>query len=129
MSSPGLTRRSIFCGFLDRRVEPGDDNRAAVETNWLEQRPHLPQLGEEDDVEGLAQLADAGGAAGAALVADDPLHRLDVAEAPLLEGILEVDPLLGQLVEVPVAAGVAIDREPGVAHRRITAIGRRPVPG
>src|SRR5437773_9669259 len=90
----------------------------------LEQRPHLPQLGREDDVERLAQVADAGGAAGAALVADDPLHRLDVAKAPLLEGILEVDQLLGQLVEVPVAAGVAIDREPGVAHRRIAAIGR-----
>ena len=40
---------------------------------------------------------------------DDPLHDLEVAEAPLLEGVLDVDELLAGLVDAPVLGGRGID--------------------
>src|SRR5713226_8876762 len=51
---------------------------------------HLPQFGEETDVERTAQIGDARGAAGAAVAPDDALDGGDVAETPLLEPVLEV---------------------------------------
>src|SRR5688500_1423059 len=48
---------------------------------------HLVQLGEERQVERAAQEVDARRPARAGLVTDDPLHDLEVAEAPLLEGV------------------------------------------
>ena len=67
-------------------------------------------------VEGRFQEADSARAAGAALEADDALHRLHVAESPLLEPVFQIDQLFGQFVQVKVLLGVAIDLEPGIAH-------------
>jgi MFS family permease len=107
-------------------LSKGEGHRCPV-NGLLQQRADLPQLREEAALEHPAEIGDPGGAAGAALHADNPLHRLDVSEAPLLEGILEVDQLLGQLVEIPVPGGVAIDGEPGVAHRGVRLVGLAPV--
>src|SRR5438445_13824013 len=72
----------------------------------------LPDLGEQHDVEHLAQIADARGAAGAALESDDALDRGHMAEAPEAKRILEVGELLAELVQVPVRLRIAIDHEP-----------------
>src|SRR3954463_8708977 len=70
----------------------------------------VEQLREEGEVQGGAEEADPGGAARAALVADDALHGLHVTEAPELEGLLDVDELLAHLVGLPVALRGLVDR-------------------
>src|SRR5690606_14853972 len=63
----------------------------------------------------------AAGSPRAALQADHALHRGDVVEAPAAEIVLEIDQLLGQLVKLPVAVRLVIDRPPrlqnGLAFR------------
>src|SRR3954469_25577941 len=76
-----------------------------------------PELREKHHVQHPAQVVHARGAAGAALQADDPLHRGRMAEAPLAERVFEIDQLLGELVELPVLPGVPVDLHPGLAHR------------
>jgi hypothetical protein len=49
-------------------------------------------------------------------VADDALHRAGVAEAPGLEGILQVHEFLGQLVEVEIGLAARVDAGPGLHH-------------
>src|SRR4029077_18105385 len=71
------------------------------------------ELGEKLELERLGQVGDAAGAARAALVADDALDGLQVVEAPELEVVVQVDELLGELVQVPAAPGVVVDAEPG----------------
>src|SRR5690606_16009673 len=78
-----------------------------------------PDLREEADIDHALQIADAAGAARAALESDDPLDRHTVAEAPGLELVLEVHQALGQLVEIPVALGIPVDLGPRRAHRLV----------
>jgi hypothetical protein len=78
--------------------------------------PQRKQLREQHHVQHLAQVADAGRAAGAGLEADDALDRRHVAEAPGAEGGLHVDQLFGQFVQRPVVLGVAVDLQPGRQH-------------
>src|SRR5258708_36743230 len=52
------------------------------------------------------------GAAGTGPAANDPLDRGHMPEPPLAEVILEIDQLLGELVELPMMRRVAIDRDP-----------------
>ena len=86
-------------------------------------RAQLPDLGEQDDVEHLPQVADAAGAAGAALEADHALDRRHVAEAPEPEHVLEVGQLLAELVQVPVRFRVAVDDEPGLLDAFVRHVG------
>ncbi|CAM0120688.1 conserved hypothetical protein [Stenotrophomonas maltophilia] len=69
----------------------------------------MEQLGEEGQLQCLGQEAHAGRATGAALEADHPHHRAHVAEAPQLEGGLQVHQVLAQRVLAPVAVGVLVD--------------------
>src|SRR6185503_10427093 len=87
----------------------------------------VPELGEQADLERLAQIHHALGAARAALEADDALDRRQVAETPLREAVLEVDELLGELVEVPVLLGVAVDLQPSLLDALVVLGG--PAPG
>ena len=88
----------------------------------------LVELGEEGQVEGAAQEVDARGAAGAGLVADRALHDLEVAEAPLLEVVLDVDELLAGLVDAPVLLGRGVDaRRTSRPASGFGAVGLRPV--
>src|SRR5437868_2912305 len=75
-------------------------------------RPSSPQLGKQHRLQQAAQVIHPRGAAGAALEADDTLHGGGVAEAPLAKGILQVHQFLGQLVELPMPVGMAIDLDP-----------------
>src|SRR6185503_20121008 len=84
-------------------------------------------LGKEDHVEQSAQVPHARSAPGAALEADHALDRGRVAEAPLAKRVLEVDELLGELVEVPMLGRVAIDVDPRTAHRFVERMARAPV--
>ena len=72
-----------------------------------------PKFWKQHDLEHLLQIGRARGAAGAALQADDAFDRGDVVETPAAEIVLEVDQLLGQLVEHPVALRIAVDGLPG----------------
>src|SRR6185437_16705614 len=87
----------------------------------------LPDLRKEHDVEHLAQVAHAGGAAGAALEADDALDRRYVTEAPEAEDVLEVGELLAELIEVPVGGRIAIDDEPRLLDPVAGHVRLRPV--
>src|SRR5258708_31498837 len=71
----------------------------------LERGARAPQLGEELDVEHAPQVIHSRGAAGAALQPDHALDRRRVAEAPLPEGVLEGDQLLGQFLQAPLLRG------------------------
>jgi hypothetical protein len=84
-----------------------------------ERGPDVPQLRKKSGPQRFPEIGDAGGAAGAAFGADDALDRRHVAEPPLLEPVLEIDQLLGQFIDVPMGLRVAIDLDPGVAHRRV----------
>src|SRR3954465_2288467 len=57
-------------------------------------RPDVQQLREDRQIRAGPRGAPAGRAARAALVADDPLDGLHVAETPEREGLLDVDQLL-----------------------------------
>src|SRR3569623_2049756 len=78
--------------------------------------PHVPQFGEQLDLEHLAQIGDALSPAGAALEPDHALDRGDVVEPPAPEIILEVDQLLGELVRRPMLLGRQIYPAPGSLH-------------
>src|SRR5215210_7983501 len=107
-ATPSTTPRPTS-GAIRRRRSPAD------------LRPNLQQLREEGQVQCGAQEPDARRAAGPALVADDPLHRLHVPEAPQLEGLLDVDELLAHLVLLPVAIGVLVD---ALEHLQQTGVAR-----
>src|SRR5690606_13249503 len=89
-------------------------------------RADAVELGEERQIQSTLEEVDAGAAAGALLEPDRALHGAQVAEAPELEGVLEVDEVLAGGVLGPVRRGVAVDpREhqvqlghlhPGPAH-------------
>ena len=64
---------------------------------------NVEQFREEGEVQRCAQEPDARRAARAALVADDALDRLHVAESPELEALLDVDELLAQVVRRPLS--------------------------
>src|SRR3954466_4119300 len=74
-----------------------------------------PELREKHHIQHAAQVVHARGAAGAALEADDPLHRGRMAEAPLAERVFEIHQLLRELVELPMLLGVPIDLHPRLA--------------
>src|SRR6201987_5265489 len=78
--------------------------------------PHLPELRKQHDIEHLAQIADATGAAGATLQSDDALDRGDVVEAPAAKIILEVDELFGELIDLPMRLRRSVDHLPGLDH-------------
>src|SRR3982751_4460466 len=75
----------------------------------LERRSHVPELGEEHVEQRFFEERHAGAAAGAALEADDALDGGDVAEAPKLEALFDVDELLAHVVSGPVLGGVFVD--------------------
>src|SRR5678816_3502855 len=72
-------------------------------------RPYFQQLRKERQLQRLLQERNAGRTAGAALVADDALDRLHVAEAPELEALLDVDELLAHVVVAPELLGLLVD--------------------
>src|SRR5450631_1588342 len=107
----------------DRRMAPGFSQIATA----LKRGANLPEFGEQHDVEHLAQVPRPAGAAGAALEADDPLHRGDVVEAPAAEIVLEIDQLLGELIDLPMRRRFAVDRFPGREHGGVLLPGRAPL--
>jgi hypothetical protein len=46
-----------------------------------------------------------------------------VLEAPQLESIIEIHEVLGELVQIPVLAGIVINAEPGGRHRLAGLVG------
>src|SRR4029079_1110876 len=72
-----------------------------------------PEFRKKFDLEHLAQLEDARGAAGSALQADDALDRRDVVEAPAAEIVFEIDQLFSKLIEHPVFRWRRMDVLPG----------------
>src|SRR5215510_11000279 len=70
---------------------------------------HLPELGEELQLQRLGEIRHAARTAGAGLVADDALHGLEVMEAPELEFLVEVHQPFRHLVEIPVLLGVVVN--------------------
>src|SRR5947209_12093442 len=75
-------------------------------------RPQRPKLREDTLVERRSQVGGASRAARAHLVADDPLDGQDMLVAPRREGIVDIDQLFSELVEIEPTLGVAIDFEP-----------------
>jgi hypothetical protein len=65
----------------------------------------MPEFGEELGLEHPLEVAYAPRPPGPPLEADDALHGGHVVEAPAAEIVLEVDELLGQLVELPMRLG------------------------
>src|SRR5438105_3020535 len=82
-----------------------------------------PQFGNQLDLEHPLEIADPAGAAGASLEADHALHRRHVVEAPAAKVILEIDQLLGELIEHPVGFGRLIDAAPGLQHALVEMMG------
>ena len=82
------------------------------------------QAREQHDVEHLAQVRRAAGAAGALLEADDALDGRYVTEAPLAERILEIDEFLGHLV---VLLRMTVHLEPRGFDRLVVPGRLRPV--
>src|SRR4051794_14403387 len=78
-----------------------------------QRRPERPQFGEEALVERGAQVRRSGRAAGAALVADDPLDGKHMLVPPARQRVVDVEKLFGELVKVEPAFRIAIDLEPG----------------
>src|SRR6185437_7123993 len=103
LRSPGLLRcaRNDGPGSASTKRQPASKHR-----------PHPPQLREQLDFEHALEIADPAGAAGAALEADDALDGGDVIESPAAKIVLEIDQLLGKLVERPVSFQVFVDRPP-----------------
>ena len=88
---------------------------------------NLPKLRKEPVLRHLPQPAHPGRAAGAGLVADDPVHRGEVAPAVEGEFIVKRQQRLGELVFDIVGMRLAVDRQPGLAHRGVRPVGLRPV--
>src|SRR5215472_2760709 len=84
-------------------------------------RAHVDQLGEERMLERPAQERHARRPSGPRLVADDALDGLQVAEAPELEALLDVDQLLAHVVLVPPGLRVVVD---DLEHRDQLAVAR-----
>src|SRR2546423_8589551 len=87
----------------------------------------IDQLGEERGLEALPEEGHAGGAAGAALEADHALDGLDVAEAPELEVLLDVDQLLAHVVLGPVLLRILINDLENRGDERMAFIRLAPV--
>ena len=94
----------------------------------LEDRPQAPQFGEGALGQGRGEIFDPRRAARALLEADHPLDGDDMLVPPDREGVVDIDQLLGELVEAPVIVGVPIDLRPGRLDRRIGPVGLAPVP-
>src|SRR5262245_25821286 len=94
-------RRLKSAAHMAHIVNEGLPYRDAAD-GQLKLRTHRPQLREEGMIERRLEEGHAARAAGAALEADDALHRLHVAEAPLLKPVLQIDQLLGEFVEVEI---------------------------
>src|SRR3546814_18527480 len=62
--------------------------------------PHAQQFGEKGALEHAREIRHARRPAGAGLETDDPLYGLQMAKAPALEMIFEIDQLFRQLVKV-----------------------------
>src|ERR1700730_15222640 len=88
--------------------------RAICRSGFSQLSPDLPELWEQHNVQHLAQISNAGRAAGTSLKSDDPLHRRHVVKTPAAEIILEIHQLFGKLVQFPEAGRVLIDRQPRV---------------
>src|SRR5688572_3628259 len=82
----------------------------------LDLRPQRPQLREGPLAQRRLEVGHARRPARAALQADDSLDRHHMLVAPAGEGVVDVDQLLGQLVERPVPFGIAVDIGPGRLH-------------
>ena len=78
---------------------------------------------EEPQLEQFREVGNAAGPARATLVADDSFDGLHVAEPPELELVVEIDELLGQLIQIPVLIGVVIHGEPAAATPLLAAYG------
>src|ERR1700716_3786176 len=87
----------------------------------------IDQFRKQGNFEAFSQERHAGGAAGAALEADDPLDGLHMPEAPQLEILLHVDQLLAHVVLGPVALRVFVDGLEDLNYRGVALIGLRPV--
>jgi hypothetical protein len=59
---------------------------------------HTEQLGEERRLQNLGEIVHACRAAGAGLEADDALDRFQMAEAPELDVVFDIDELFGEFV-------------------------------
>src|SRR5688572_13836556 len=105
-----LTVSGVGSSSLDRTLTLC--SRSVMTDTVSHRRAHGPELREKPELEQLGQVSHPARAARTALVTDDPLHSLHVAEAPELELVIEVDELLGELVQVPVLLGVVVHGEP-----------------
>src|SRR4051812_18865831 len=109
--SPVMARRpgsAVSPSSACRAKRSGSVIRAAPAAPASQFAPHREQLGKEGQLEGTLQERDAAGATRSALESDDPLDRLQVAEAPELEVVLEVDELFARLVGGPVRLRVGV---------------------
>src|SRR5258708_33984565 len=86
-----------------------------------------PEFRKELQLQSLGQIRHAARAAAAALVAYDPLHRLDVRKPPELELIVQVHESLRQFVQIPFLDGVVIDAEPGRGNLLAGLVGLREI--
>src|ERR1700761_1119847 len=110
-----LLRKSSSRGRLGARVVPRSFGSRSQ------------QLGEEGQLQRLAEEAYAGGAAGAAAEADDALHRFEMTEAPELEVFFDIDQLLAHLIRLPVLLCVAINFTEDVDQRFVADVRSGPV--
>ena len=85
-------------------------------------RSQRPKLGKGALLQRRPKVGRACRAAGPGLVADDPLDRQHMLVPPARKRVVDVDELLGKLVEIEPAIGVAIDFEPGGRHRLLGPI-------
>ena len=69
-------------------------------------RTQCPDFREKHHIQHFSQVTDPAGAAGAALEADDPLHRGDVPESPQSKSVFQVGQLFAELVQIPMVIGV-----------------------
>src|SRR6202022_1346230 len=83
----------------------------------LEVGADLPEFREEALVERRLQVADAGRSASAWLVADLPLHHLDMTQPPEAEAFVMIEQRLGEFEQVRVSVALAIE----VAHGNAAA--------
>src|SRR3954469_23305547 len=122
------TTRGRSCGSPAPRPAPSPwpapwPVMAAEPTRGSEGGPDRVQLGEEREVEDAAQERRAARPAGPAAQADGALDGLEVAEAPELQVVLDVDELLAGLVDVPVLLRGVVDRAEHLDQARVLAVG------
>ena len=91
----------------EKRQPPpcGRDPRSHIKDLALKLGPDVPKLRKKHDLQHAAEIGDTRSAAGAALETDDPLDRRHMVEAPAAEIVLEIDQLLGELIELPMLRG------------------------